>query len=279
MKPLISYYGGKGRIATRIVEQIAKIPHKIYAEPFCGGCAVLFAKPKPTPSNHHHYREAINDTNELVVNLYRVAREQPETLKHWLEMTPYSRVEHKKAVAICQGREQASDIQKAWALYVNAQMSFSNTLDRGWSVAKECHNHAKTWDVKKERLETAIARLSAVHIDCQDALGFIDQWDHPDTLFYCDPPYPAANQGHYSGYTLDDFKALCEKLDGIQGSYILSCYPQGDVMPSSAQTQIEIATTMCASRDKAVDKARTEVLWLCDRNPIKNKQQLDLFVA
>ena len=132
MKPLISYYGGKQKIATRIVEQIAKIPHKIYAEPFCGGCAVLFAKPKPTPSNHDHYREAINDTNELVVNLYRVGREQPETLKHWLEMTPYSRVEYKKAVAICQGREQASDLGKAWALYVNAKMSFAKKLNAGW---------------------------------------------------------------------------------------------------------------------------------------------------
>ena len=140
-------------------------------------------------------------------------------------------------------------------------------------------NQAQTWDRRKENLEAAIARLSAVHIDCQDALSFIDQWDHPDTLFYCDPPYPDTEQGHYSGYTLDDFKALCEKLDGIQGSYILSCYQQGDVMPSSAQTQIEIVTTMSAARNKDVDKARTEVLWSCDRNPIKNKQQLDLFAA
>lgn len=285
MKPLVSYYGGKQRISSRIVERIEAISHKIYAEPFCGGCAVLYAKPARKLRNKDNYREAINDVNELIVNLYRVARNNPEALLNMLKYTPYSRVEHERAVAICKGNIEAFDIERAWATYVNAQMSFSNKLNAGWGTGKVSENQAATWAAKRDRLEKALGRLSSVHIDCQDALSFIDQWDHPDTLFYCDPPYPGTKQGHYSGYAMADYQALCDKLDNIQGSYILSNYPQA-VEPSSAQQVIEIAATCSASgkgktrlsKTKAAqgENERTEVLLICDRNPIKFKQQLSL---
>jgi DNA adenine methylase len=285
VKPLISYYGGKQRIASQIVEQISRIDHKIYAEPFCGGCAVLYAKPEPLPRDLSSYREAINDTNELVVNLYRVAREQPEALHELLELTPYSRVEYKRAVEICKNIVQADDLEKAWALYVNAQMSFANKLGAGWGVRKTSENGAATWEAKRQRLKSVLSRLKRVHIDCQDALTFIDQWDHPDTLFYCDPPYIGTECGHYAGYTLADYQALCEKLDSIKGSYILSNYPQA-IAPVSAQYTIEIATTCSASgkgrtrlstgKADVAENNRTEVLWVCDRNEAKSKSQLSL---
>jgi DNA adenine methylase len=278
MKPLISYYGGKQRIASRIVEQIQRIDHKIYAEPFCGGCAVLYAKPEPRPSNWDDYREAINDTDELVVNLYRVAREQPEALHDLIELTPYSRVEYVRAVDICKGHVDAGSLEKAWALYVNAQMSFGNSMNTGWGASKTTRSHAASWESKRQRLKAALSRLSRVHIDCQDALTFIDQWDHPDTLFYCDPPYINTECGHYGDYTLDDYQALCDKLDNIQGSYILSNYPQA-IAPASAQSLIEIATTCSASgkgktrlsttKPKAGENKRTECLWICDHTARK----------
>jgi DNA modification methylase len=36
MKPIISYYGGKQRIASRIVDVLRTIPHTVYVEPFAG---------------------------------------------------------------------------------------------------------------------------------------------------------------------------------------------------------------------------------------------------
>jgi DNA adenine methylase len=285
MKPLISYYGGKQRIASRIVEQIQRIDHKIYAEPFCGGCAVLYAKPEPRPSNWDNYREAINDTNELVVNLYRVARDQPDELHNLIELTPYSRIEYKKAVEICKGDRGADELKRALALYVNAQMSFANIMNTGWGASKNSPNLAATWETKRQRLKAALSRLSRVHIDCQDALSFIDQWDHPDTLFYCDPPYINTECGHYDGYSLADYQALCDKLDSIQGSYILSNYPQL-IAPASAQHKIEIAATASSSckgktrlsttKAAAGENHRTECLWICDRNSSKSRSQLSL---
>lgn len=101
--------------------------------------------------------------------------------------------------------------------------------------------------------------------------------------------YPSTGLGHYKGYTLADFKALCELLDTVEGSYILSNYDQ-PVQPQSAQDCIEIEATMSAANGK--DRAKTDIkriekLWVCDRSKgmrsdiakiaTKSKKQLSLF--
>ena len=45
MRTPISYYGGKQRMASKIVALMP--PHTVYVEPFFGGGAVFFAKPVP----------------------------------------------------------------------------------------------------------------------------------------------------------------------------------------------------------------------------------------
>lgn len=97
MKTPIGYYGGKSRIASQIVSYIHKIPHTVYAEPFCGGLAVLYAKGKYDRGNCDNYREAINDINKCLITFWRVAREQPEELERWLDLTPYSQEEYRES--------------------------------------------------------------------------------------------------------------------------------------------------------------------------------------
>ena len=72
LKTPISYYGGKQMLLKHILPLIPE--HTLYTEAFCGGCAVLFAKP-PVPC------EVINDTNTELVNFYRVAQTQYAALK------------------------------------------------------------------------------------------------------------------------------------------------------------------------------------------------------
>ena len=43
LKTPISYYGGKQMLLKHILPLIPE--HTLYTEAFCGGCAVLFAKP------------------------------------------------------------------------------------------------------------------------------------------------------------------------------------------------------------------------------------------
>ena len=84
MKPPMPYYGGKQRIADRIV---ATFPdHLHYVEPFAGGLSVLLAK---EPSK----LETVNDLDRHLVTFWRVLRDRPEDLMRVCTFTPHSRTE------------------------------------------------------------------------------------------------------------------------------------------------------------------------------------------
>ncbi|MGL5064676.1 MAG: DNA adenine methylase [Microcoleus sp.] len=271
MKTPLSYYGGKGRIATKIVPFIHQIPHSVYSEPFCGGLAVLYAKGNYETFNNSNYREAINDKNKNLITFWRVAREQPEELERWIDMTLYSQEEHRQSKIIYENPENYTELEISWAVFIQCNMSFSNTICRGWGVSILSENSAATWNNRKNKLPECFNRLKTVHIGCEDALDFIKRWDSDTTLHYVDPPYPGTNQGHYDGYTIDDYKALCELLDKVKGSYILSNYHQ-ECAPNSAQKCIEIEATMSAAGGKHVknlEKSRIEKLWICNRTSTK----------
>lgn len=284
----ISYYGGKQRIASKIVDVLESIPHTVYAESFSGGLAVLYAK-KVRGGNNDHYREAINDINQCLITFWRVARDRPDDLQRYLELTPYSQEEHRVAKQIYNNPSDYDEIKVAWAVYIRCNMSFGNNIGHGWRFSTIGRNEAATWHNKKSNLSQAFKRLEEIHIGCEDALRFIERWDSPQTLHYVDPPYPNSNQGHYDGYTLGDYQALCDALDNCQGSYVLSNYAQ-DITPKSAQRLVEIDTVMSAANGK--DRANTDInriekLWICDRSDsirddlkkiLRKRDQIEIFV-
>jgi DNA adenine methylase len=277
VRPLFSYYGGKQRIATKILQHFP--PHSVYVEPFAGGAALLFAKGVLPVTNKNYYREVLNDTNDLVHTVYKVAREQPQEFDRLVIYTPYGKQVYSDAIKICKNPSDYDELKVAWAFFVNINQSFSSTLGGGWKRAVYGANQAEIWRSRKQSIRDTLQRLAGVHIESADALDCIDKWDSPQTLFYCDPPYPDANQGHYGGYTIYDFERLCNKLDSIRGSYVLSNYDQGDVYPKSAE-RFEIvahcsasgAGQVGASRSRKSTSAelgnrkRVEVLWVCDRS-------------
>ena len=269
MKTCLSYYGGKSRIATQIVPHIMAIPHTVYTEPFFGGGAVLYAKGKIDRGSQSNYREAVNDLNKQLITFWRVAREQPEELARWIELTPYSQEEYLEARKIYNNPSEYSDLKVAWATYIQCNMSFANKIGGGWGVQVISPNSAATWVNRAARLPECFERLKDVHIGCEDALSFIKRWDCPHGLIYADCPYPGTNQGHYGGYTLDDYQKLCDVLDNCESSYVLSNYHQ-DVAPKSAQKCIEIEAVMSAANGRGQrtkdNIKRTEKLWICDRS-------------
>lgn len=274
MKALVSYYGGKQRISCHIIPHLRKISHSVYCEPFCGGAAILFAKDWIVPSNHDDYREIINDTNEQLINLYRVCQTRYDEFLHLIQFTPYSESEYKKAKEIYKNPQDYDELWMAWAFYVNTFQSFANGINKGWGRGVKGRNKAATWNTKKCYLPQILERLSNVHISCCDALKCIKDWDSPQTLFYIDPPYPNTAQGHYSGYTQQDFEALIEVLKTIKGSFILSNYPN-DTVPKDWKI-IEIDAVMSAKKN--VREKRTECLWIVDKNEY-NLSSLPLFVG
>lgn len=258
LRPLVSYYGGKQRLASRLIPLIP--PHSVYVEPFAGGAALLFAKGRPAITNKHHYREVLNDKDNRIVTLYRVARERPDELIRLLQMTPYSRDDYRRAYAIIDGYLMADELMVAWAVWVALQFSFSNTIGGGLSYSLLGRNFAATHNQKQIKLPDQCARLSCVLIESLDALEILKKYDSPHTFFYCDPPYPGAEQGHYKGYTVEQFNALVDALENCQGAYMLSCYDAEGLRAPRDAERIEIQTTSSAAR-QSNNKARIEVVY------------------
>lgn len=218
MKPPFSYYGGKQRMASKIVPLIPK--HTVYVEPFCGSATILFAKPWPHVTNVSHYREVINDTNKNVVNFFRQLRDNGDELAKLCTLTPYSKTEHE----ISKNFQCDDSLELARRFFVNINQAFNSKMNSTWNTTVTTKNHPATWMKKNSRLLQAAERISQVYIENDDALAIIQNWDSPQTLFYCDPPYPNCDQGHYRGYTQNDFDELITALNQCQGSFLLSCY-------------------------------------------------------
>lgn len=295
MKPVISYYGGKQRLASKLVKLIPK--HTVYVEPFAGGATLLFAKPWPHVTSLTHYREVINDIDERLITFYRVLRDEElgPKLVAKLQLTPYSESEHALAAHILKHPEGYSLLDRAWAYYVNIQQSFSNKLFGGWQRSVWGTNHAAAWVNKVARLPEYLSRMASVHISCTDALVCIKQWDSPQTFFYCDPPYVGADNGHYDRYTEEDFAKLCDLLDSIQGSFMLSCYDNEQTLKyirphwerfefeaycsASGTGMVGVDRTRKATPDELGDRKRIEVVYRKLSSVTPRQEVLQLFAS
>lgn len=216
MKTPITYYGGKQLLANKIIAMLPK--HKIYCEPFFGGGAVFFAKPKS-------YLEVINDKNDRLITFYHQVAENFEELRCLVENTLHSESEYLKAKDFYNGRVPAGDVQLAWSVWMITNGSFSGSMYGGWkwcNGSSGSHTGVYIRNKRNEFNEQLRNRLQDVQISCRDALDVIKQRDTPDTFFYLDPPYPGCTQGHYRGYSHKDLFDLLAVLQGIKGKFILS---------------------------------------------------------
>jgi DNA adenine methylase len=268
-------------MASKIIPLLPR--HTVYVEPFCGGASIFFAKPWPPATNSGHYREVLNDVDGRVINMYQVVQDKDafEEFRR-LVSVPRSRAVHRQARDKLRAGKpiRPPDADAAAAYYTSICQSFSSELNAGWNTGVYGPNHAAAWMHRLEDLPRYLDRMLSVYLECDDALSVIERWDSPQTLFYCDPPYPGANQGHYAGYTQDDFAALCEALGAASGSVVLSCYDNAAV--PDGWVKHEFAATCSASRkgkagkgrDKSRtataseigDRKRTECVWVIDRS-------------
>jgi DNA adenine methylase len=215
MKTPITYYGGKQQLSAAITQLIPE--HRIYAEPFIGGAAVFFAKPASPV-------EIINDINSEVVNFYEVLQRDFSALQSEISISLHSRKMHKHARVIYENPDMFDRIKRAWALWMLANTSYGAILDGGFGYDLTGQTTKRLANKRHAFSEELAARLQNAQIECCDALRIIRSRDAPETFFYLDPPYPGTDQGHYDGYSGDDFRALLETLSKIEGKFLLSSF-------------------------------------------------------
>ena len=115
-------------------------------------------------------------------------------------------------------------VKRAWAIWVLANASYGCKLNGTFGYDRKGCN-SKKLDNKRENFTTAYEeRLRRAQIECGDAVRVIKSRDVPDGFFYLDPPYVGSDQGHYDGYTQEDFDRLLSVLETIKGKFLLSSY-------------------------------------------------------
>ena len=217
MKTPISYYGGKQKLCTEIINRIPE--HNLYCEPFVGGAAIFFGKEQSKV-------EVINDTNKELINFYKVVQQDFVSLEKEIRISLHSRDLHRKANVIYKNPDMFSDIKRAWAVWVLSSQSFSCIMDGSWGYDKLKNTSTTKIENKKQSFTEEYAiRLQNVQLECTDALRVISSRDTPDSFFYCDPPYYNSDCGHYDGYSIQDFEDLLKLLSNIKGKFLLSSYP------------------------------------------------------
>lgn len=255
MKSLLTYYGGKQKLAPEILPLIPK--HDLYVEPFAGGAAILFAKP---PSKI----EVINDTNGELINFYRVVKHEFPKLKKEIEATLHSRACHYKARFIYNQPHLFSPIERAWAVYVMAMQSYSSILNSTWSCGITNNTSEKKFQSKKLALTKEFAkRLERVQIECRNALEVIATRNVPNAFFYLDPPYVGTSCGHYGGYTVEAYRDLLHILSKIKGKFLLSSFPSEILEEYSRKYKWHtktIETQLSVPGAKKSGRRKTEVL-------------------
>jgi DNA adenine methylase len=215
LKTPISYYGGKQQLAKTILSLIPE--HRLYCEPFLGGGAIFFAK---SPSKV----EIINDSNGELINFYKIVKCDFNALEKEISLSLHSRRQHEQAWVIYRNPDLFDPVKRAWAVWMLANSSYGCMLDTSFGYDRTGVT-SKKLDNKRSGFSVDYAvRLQMVQIECCDALRIIQSRDRENAFFYIDPPYVGYDQGHYDGYTQEDFEALLTLLSGIKGKFLLSSF-------------------------------------------------------
>ncbi len=212
--------GGKGR---QLADLLPLIPvTRIYVEPFGGGGSVLLNRPRSQI-------EVYNDLDRQLVNLFTVLRDSDlySSFRRRVALMPYSREEFNR----CLGFEELDNpVDRAVAFYtaLNQSVSGKRLATTGdWSRNRTINN-ADRWFARQHTLVAVHDRIRHVQLECRDAIAILQEWDTPDTTFYCDPPYLLETRGKNKYYAVepgDDWhKDLVACLLEVQGNVVLSGY-------------------------------------------------------
>ena len=175
----LRWYGGKAKMAKYLASLLP--PHRTYVEAFGGAAQLLFYKQR---SEH----EVLNDIDADLMNFWRAVQSPAlmPSLDSLLQLTPNSREEY----AWCQNAYDLTvdPVERARQFFVLAKQSFNGAFRKGWSYAT-CSSYGSAFPNGVARLNSAHQRLQGVTLENLHFRELFERYDHPQTLFYLDPPY------------------------------------------------------------------------------------------
>lgn len=232
VKPAAGYIGGKRVLARKIIARIEAVPHRRYIEPFVGMGGVFLRRRSPAPI------EVINDISGDVATFFRVLQEHYAYFIDMLRFRIASRAEFERLRAI--PAERLTDLQRAARFLYLQRLAFAGKVaGRNFGAAP---GQSARFNVT--RLEPLLAdiheRLAGVTIEQLDYAELIRRYDHPDALFFLDPPYSGGESDYGDGvFAPADFDQLADQLAGLRGRFILSINDRPEMRAAFSRFAIE----------------------------------------
>lgn len=207
VKPLVKRPGGKTRMLKHLLPIISGIDHQLYVEPFCGGAAVLLAKP---PSPH----EVLNDIDAELINLYKQVKHHLPAVVHELRLM----VESRQLFAESKAQPGTTEIQRAASFAYRNFYSFCGDND-SFGVKRIGFTTRSHLMRKMGAMSRRLDRVTVEHLSWERCLAL---YDCPAALFFCDPPYTAGEVRSYAPWTSADVDRLRDALSRLKGTWVLT---------------------------------------------------------
>jgi DNA adenine methylase len=220
------YYGGKFSHLDFLLPLLpTTFTH--FCEPFGGSAAILINRP-PAPA------ETYNDLDSEVVNFFECLRDHADDIIRAISLTPFSREELMKA---CTSELGLTKIERARRFFTRARQTRTG-LAQTSSEGRWAHcvltsragmaGAVSRWLGSVEGLPQIVQRLQRVQIENAPATEVVRRYDSPETLFYCDPPYPHEARGDSKAYGFEmtdgEHEELAECLHSAKGAVAVSGY-------------------------------------------------------
>lgn len=169
----------------------------------------------------------INDSNHLVVNFFRVLRDQTDELCWALETTPWSREEYTHSHVVTD-----EPLEDARRFVVRIWQAHASDLAKktGWKT-RGMRQRARGMSIRWQRVPSELTelawRLQDAEIESRPAIEVMRRYTAEDCLIYADPPYlPSTRTQKMYGQemTQEDHVDMLETLVKHSGPVVLSGY-------------------------------------------------------
>lgn len=204
-RPIVSWAGGKQRLLKHLLPLIKQ--HTCYVEVFGGSGALMWAK---QPS----HTEVYNDINGDLVSLMRCLKYHRDALLDELDLVLNSRREFEDYLA----QPGLTQIQRAARWLIRNKLSFAGS-GKNFAI---CRSHPLASRVQRQlALQSLNRRLDRTIIEERSWEKIFSAYDHEETLFFLDPPYPEPGVT-YDGWDELATERFCTAVRALRGQWIFT---------------------------------------------------------
>lgn len=228
IRSLQPWFGGKRTLAPRIVDALGD--HSVYWEPFCGSCAVLFAKDAVR-------METVNDLHGDLVNLARVVKDEDLAQKlHWrlLRTIPSEALFRESMAAIreldydCPGRS----VDRAYHYFVQGWLGMNGLAGTKATNTNFARRFSSTGGAPATRFINAVdslpwwhERLRNTFVLSTDGIELCEKIrDEAGTAIYVDPPYLVKGAKYKHDFADADHERLAVALGKFKKARVVVSY-------------------------------------------------------